>query len=398
MSSRPRFAGDGRLRRPAWVSILRVRGTEGDAGDVIGEHGGFWDPFGRTDDGLFLAETFARADLERPRKAQAWYRTHAVVDLAHVFPDDARVEPPDDPTGDEPFHDGRDDILDQQRNVRWHLESLAHLSAERESAQPSRAGWTPHDGWDPRWVQPALRAPRGDVVWLGGTSSFEAHITADMQRYPRFEDVPRRGALDDYGLGRITPAQFTEQWWPTAHAAWQRIVREQIPILWMPSLGWDEQWEAYWQEDEAPHGRRPWGRLSADWHGLLELERRLLEPYVRRAAEREVWVSRRVASREPAPDGSGYLMSWEGRIGVNERRIWRSLLAPVYLQLLEALVRISEGHSGAAECRECGQPFLTLDARRSSFCNDRERHRYTQRSRRRRLTAASQPPRGRRPS
>jgi hypothetical protein len=69
-------------------------------------------------------------------------------------------------------------------------------------------------------------------------------------------------------------------------------------------------------------------------------------------------------------------------------RHWRSLLAPVYLQLFEAVRRVSEGKSGAALCRECGQPFLTLDARRTSFCNDRERFRFSQRSRRERLAVA----------
>jgi hypothetical protein len=68
-----------------------------------------------------------------------------------------------------------------------------------------------------------------------------------------------------------------------------------------------------------------------------------------------------------------------------EIRSWESVLAPIYLQLLEALLRVSDGQSGAAFCRECGQPFLTLDARRSAFCNDRERFRFTQRERRKRL-------------
>jgi hypothetical protein len=38
-------------------------------------------------------------------------------------------------------------------------------------------------------------------------------------------------------------------------------------------------------------------------------------------------------------------------------------------------------------CKECGQPFLTLDARRSTFCTDRERLRYAQRDRRERMSA-----------
>ena len=64
---------------------------------------------------------------------------------------------------------------------------------------------------------------------------------------------------------------------------------------------------------------------------------------------------------------------------------WRSILAPIHLQLFESLRRITEGEPGAAVCRECGQPFLVIDARRRFFCNDRERYRFTQRERRRRL-------------
>jgi hypothetical protein len=77
---------------------------------------------------------------------------------------------------------------------------------------------------------------------------------------------------------------------------------------------------------------------------------------------------------------------------VHERRWWTSLLAPVYLQLLEGLRRVTEGQRGAGLCRECGQPFLTLDARRSSFCTDRERLRFLQRERRKRLGARASIP------
>jgi hypothetical protein len=75
-----------------------------------------------------------------------------------------------------------------------------------------------------------------------------------------------------------------------------------------------------------------------------------------------------------------------------QRRWWSSLLAPVYLQLLEGLRRVTEGQRGAGLCRERGQPFLTLDARRSSFCTDRERFRFSQRERRKRLSARASNP------
>ena len=83
---------------------------------------------------------------------------------------------------------------------------------------------------------------------------------------------------------------------------------------------------------------------------------------------------------------------WAGPLTLHERRWWESLLAPVYVQLLEGLIRVTEGQRGAAFCRECGQPFLTLDARRSSFCTDRERYRHGQRERRKRLAVFSARP------
>jgi len=68
-----------------------------------------------------------------------------------------------------------------------------------------------------------------------------------------------------------------------------------------------------------------------------------------------------------------------------EDRVWMSILAPIYLQLFEALRRISEGEPGAAICRECGRPFVVLDARRRFFCNERERFRYSKREQRKRI-------------
>ena len=76
---------------------------------------------------------------------------------------------------------------------------------------------------------------------------------------------------------------------------------------------------------------------------------------------------------------------------VRETRIWGSILVPIYLQLLEALRRVSEG-SRATWCRECGQLFLTLDARRSTFCTDRERIRFAQRARARAIAASGGAP------
>lgn len=67
-------------------------------------------------------------------------------------------------------------------------------------------------------------------------------------------------------------------------------------------------------------------------------------------------------------------------VGPIIRREWSSILAPIYLQLYEALRRISEVKPAARRCRECRQPFLVLDGRRVAFCTDLERARYNQRA------------------
>lgn len=142
--------------------------------------------------------------------------------------------------------------------------------------------------------------------------------------------------------------------------------------LWAPAVQWTLGW------NELAHGR-PWAvddepllPLTPDRAGLVELVRRIIEPNVRVAGQFEVdmpWL------RADLP------------LAVLERRRWRSVLAPIHLQLLEGLRRVTEGQRGAAFCRECGEPFLSLDARRSSFCNDQHRFRFSQRERRKRVDA-----------
>ena len=391
MTLRPRFAGDGRLRLPLDVKILyRGSGRTGNQDDVIGELGDAgYDPFERVASDLLLAEEFARVDLTDRKAARQWYRDHGVLDLRGFFPGDD-FESHDWPPEDGQFRDALVDVLQQQANVRWHLAALARLSDERERADPPRPGWKPHDGWDPAWAQPALLDPTGGALWLGGSSNFEMRITPLMQLYAHFEDVVKGGSPSEYGRAGVTRKQYTAEWWPTAHAAWQRITSEDIPVLWVPLASWyQEDWVDYDIEAGPPSGRSSIGRLSADWWGLVELERRLLAPYVRRAAEYEVEIRRAGFGRDLSREGESMTDRFPAPLVVHERRWWSSLLAPVYLQLLEGLRRVTEGQRGAGLCRECGQPFLTLDARRSSFCKDRERYRFSQRERRKRLSAAA---------
>ncbi|MGA2512793.1 MAG: hypothetical protein ABSG37_04150 [Candidatus Limnocylindrales bacterium] len=384
MSLRPRFAGDGRLRLPESVQILYRANDFGARGDIVGDLADAgYDPFERVASGLLLAEEFARVDLTDRKAAGKWYQEHGVLDLSHFFPAE-RFEVSHHVREDTPFHDAQVDVLQQQENVRWHLLSLARLSDHLPDGSHPRSRWAPAEGWDARWVQPVIRAP-SELVWLGGSTNYETHITPLMQRAVRPEAIFKETPLSELTLPRgMDPTEF-EDWWREAHAAYERIVAEGIPILWVPESDWDYEWSEYDIEVGPPSGRSPTGRLSSDWWGLVELVRRLLESFVKRAAEYQVEIGRAGYERHLTREGEFLSDHFLGPLIVHERRWWGSLLAPVYLQLLEGLRRVTEGQRGAAFCRECGQPFLTLDARRSSFCTDRERFRFSQRERRRRL-------------
>jgi hypothetical protein len=135
-------------------------------------------------------------------------------------------------------------------------------------------------------------------------------------------------------------------WWPSAHEAWQKVTEAGLPQLWVPCEGWSEYWDDYAVDGVAPQGRARYGRLSGDWHGLLELQRRLIEPFVRRAAAFEVDIVRESRLLEAPADGKPGVIEWDQALFVRERRRWRSILAPINLQLLEGLRRVSEGASG----------------------------------------------------
>jgi hypothetical protein len=184
------------------------------------------------------------------------------------------------------------------------------------------------DAWDPRWME---------VILYGGGESLWLDI-GDRQSI-RFRTVPE-----------TLPPPPTE-------------------TIWVPTRQWHGAWSLLrdgkaWPDSD---GLVP---LTPNREGHIELVRRLLEPHVHIAAQFEVELLWPKA---------------EFPLVVSERRRWRSVLSPIYLQLLEGLRRITDGQRGAGFCRECGQPFLTLDARRSSFCNDKDRFRFSQRERRKRV-------------
>ena len=340
MSLRPRFAGDGLLQLPSSVQVVRATGRDRLRGDVISSLlGKRIDPFEREGADLLLAEAFARVDLSRPRKAREWYLAHGAVAFGWLFPEDAahRLRF----AGLElTAQDTQTEVLAQQGLVRWHLTSLARLTAHLAGTD---------GGWDPAWSSVLLEGPDGQAVWVGAPADVEAY------RSPTIEP--------------------TTPW----------ALPAGLPHLPVPQDAWTLSWGGY--DLPVPSDDRRHARLGSDHHGLLELQRRLIEPYLRSALPTEV----RVERQAPDPRAGGDKGSGQGLI-VRETRIWGSILAPIYLQLLEGLRRVSEGKPGATWCRECGEPFLTLDARRSTFCTDRERVRHAQRGRPRRTPAPETPP------
>ena len=171
-------------------------------------------------------------------------------------------------------------------------------------------------------------------------------------------------------------AEFLDVWWPRAHAAWERITSHDVKVVPVPAGAWDHAWAAYDQVWGATlPGSSSLPMVGHDRAGLFEVARRLLEPYVRRTTVTDLALGPLGAGDGPAA----------APFEVIEERTWRSALLPIHLQVLEAYRRVTEGAPGAVRCRECDEPILALDPRRVAFCNDRERFRFSQRERRKRL-------------
>ena len=179
MSLRPRFAGEGRLILPSDITVVRASGPSREPGDVLAALDGEQvDPFERDADDLLLAEAFARVDLARPRLAREWYLAHGAVALRWLFGDATR---PLHWVGTHPTsQDTQAEVLAQQRLVRWHLTSLARLSAHRP-------GVADQGDWDPTWSMAVIEGPDGQGAWLGAPPDAEASFSP---RVPPLPDAP----------------------------------------------------------------------------------------------------------------------------------------------------------------------------------------------------------------
>jgi hypothetical protein len=338
MSQRPRLGGDGLLRLPESVAVDPEGTLRGRLSDRT------VDPFEWTRERVLLAESLARLELGDPDAVAAWSMRHGIADVAAYVGDRA-------PLADDTFGDALADLAAEQRTVAWHLGILARLSEHRRSRD-----------WDAAWGLLVLRIRDvGDLI-VGGPDAgvWPGLRPAALMHDPRRLRPEESGAIDE--TARRVRRETAD--WPVIHIG-------------------DQAWTTYWEPIDSsivvPFEETPEERakvLGSTWDATVALERLLIASYVARAVERRFSLV-----LEPQQiDGEMRTV-----LLPREERAWHSILAPIYLQLLEALRRITEGEPGAAICRECGRPFLVLDARRRFFCNDRERFRHAQRERRRRL-------------
>ena len=327
MSQHPRFGGDGKLRLPDEIELYGRRSLRGFISNRT------IDPFDWTADRLLLAESFARLELEDRLAVRTWWLRHGAVD--HALFHESRLEGlPEELLPKDYLDEDLWSVATEQANVSWHLATLERLSNNRATKR-----------WEPAWGEFVLAGPVGTFL-MGG-----AHAGTEV--WPEDTDLARRAA-------RLPEIQR----------------RSEVTVS---KRGWNGYWGHTTGETETIElDAERIGALGSSWETAIELELLLIEPYVARTVDRTVHIE--IHRREQ--DGRDILMPrevWE----------WRSVLAPIYLQLLESLRRISEGEPGAATCRECGHPFLVLDARRRFFCNDRERFRFSQRERRKRLATTA---------
>lgn len=340
---RPRLAGEGMLMLPA-AFVLGLGGEDGGMVEIAQV-----DPFGWTTDNLLLAESFARLNLGDRAAAMVWSAAHGTVGLWTTPATDADVVNDARPA----FANIPELDADEQSNVRWHLRTLARLSETRDTMQ-----------WEPAWGVVVLKMGSRRYLLGGQSSGVELRPPFDLVADPRL-----------LGLAGAAEADSTAQRGPG--------VEHPLPQVSVSA----ELWPAFWvferaadRDNQIVGGIKP---LGDTWASMVEFERMLFEPYLLAATAGRFSLETEYLTENGRP-----------RLRPRETRRWSSITSPIYLQLLEALRRITEGERGAATCRECKNSFLVLDARRKYFCNDRERYRYAQRQLRGRFAAQGLTARG----
>lgn len=348
MSQRPREAGDGRLLLPNEVEFDPERASYLlRFGDQLA------DPFDWTADRLLLAESFVRLDLADRGACQRWFTRHGAVDrwsLHGLVLGAGGVRATGRHEWDSQDEEGL--VADEQEGVGWLLTTLAHLSDQRSSR-----------AWDPAWGQVVLVGAAEGLI-VGGPHT-GARVWPSLAWESWIETHRAEPASGDEVEKQSQLIAATEGW-PRVSVIEYRWGNVQLAVNDRKELSLIDEIEG------------SVAVLGTTWDSTLDLVQLIIEPYLQRAVER-LFTTEFLAHEA---DGGA-----RRTLVPRAEHVWRSILSPIYLQLFESLRRITEDQPGAAICRECGRPFLVLDARRRFFCNERERFRHAQRERRRRLRA-----------
>lgn len=208
----------------------------------------------------------------------------------------------------------------------------------------------------------------------------ESFVRLDLRRPRKARDwflangVPALAWFDGEGLAAPDGGRDVvfEQDQVRAYLRVIELISRTLPPPAGQGVAWDDAWfppttGLYVITDEAADVAQP--RI------LLDLALGSLVGYLSRAMSPEI-DPRGVRGRPVWPPFPGAAPEVFGPV---VRYRWPSIIAPIYLQLYEGLRRLSEGKPGARTCAECGELFLVLDGRRTTFCTDAERARHHQR-------------------
>jgi hypothetical protein len=189
MASKPRLGGrEGRLLLPDWVTVSRT-------GEAFGQFSGDdCDPFERRADGLFLAESFARLDLTKPRPLRAWILANGALDYREF------AEPEQAYQGyrDFDFDDTAEEFEREQREVLHILFSIGVLTHTLPAPAGSGAAWKSE--WHPAgpWSDDLALTPGLPLAWKEPTRDNHIRLTAFLMN-----DYVERALAPSVVLGQI---------------------------------------------------------------------------------------------------------------------------------------------------------------------------------------------------
>ena len=151
------------------------------------------------------------------------------------------------------------------------------------------------------------------------------------------------------------------------------------PDAWVPPSARLAPHERDYLDRRRSAASRPDAPKVLPWERWVDLLTTVMRPYIQAAIRSEWLLGPKEEFVQVGRRADNAPRSWHPLDPAFLTSRWDSILCPIYLQLYEALRRLSEGKRAVRFCHECGEPFLMLDGRRQRFCSDPHRNRYNQR-------------------